>query len=114
MVGFQDPTVPCFLNWKNYLVPHIFDGDAFDWFEVGVSALNEDPVNAFILAVDQQLGKDDNVLRVAGTVRDLSRCNKNLNQVYSGDLNTVLVRYPNGPTDAKWSGFRTSFEYQTA
>ena len=63
---------------KNYLVPHIFDGNAFDWFEVGVSALNEDPVNAFILAVDEQLGKDDNVLRVAGTVRDLSRCKKKI------------------------------------
>ena len=79
MVGFQIHTVSCFQKRKkNYLVPHIFDGNAFDWFEVGVSALNEDPVNAFILAVDEQLGKDDNVLRVAGTVRDLSRCKKKI------------------------------------
>ena len=58
---------------KNYLVTHIFNGDPWNRVEFVVAASNDDAVNSFVLSVDVELSKNDDVLGVASTVCDLSR-----------------------------------------
>jgi hypothetical protein len=52
-------------------VPHVFDGDTRHGFEIFVSAVDEDTVDSFVLPVHVQLGEDDDVLGVTGTVGNL-------------------------------------------
>jgi hypothetical protein len=50
---------------------HIFDGNSGHLFEVLVSDVDEDTVDAFVLSVNHQLGEHHDVLGVAGAVGDL-------------------------------------------
>jgi hypothetical protein len=52
-------------------VSHVFDGDTRHGFEIFVSAVDEDTMDAFVLPVYVQLGEDDDVLSVTGTVGNL-------------------------------------------
>jgi hypothetical protein len=54
-----------------YFVPHVFDGDTRHGFEIFVSAVDEDTVDSLVLPVYVQLGEDDDVLSVTGTVGNL-------------------------------------------
>jgi hypothetical protein len=56
---------------KTNLMAHIFDGNSGHLFEVLVSDVDEDTVDAFVLSVNHQLGEHHDVLGVAGAVGDL-------------------------------------------
>ena len=58
-------------NMKINLVPHVFDGDTGQLLQVLVPNVDEDAVDALVLAVDEQLSEHDDVLGVTSPVGDL-------------------------------------------
>jgi len=54
-------------------VSHVLDRDPGHLLEVLVPDVDEDTVDALVLAVDVQLGEHDDVLRVASAVGDLKQ-----------------------------------------
>ena len=49
---------------------HVFNENTLHRFKIVASASNEDSVNTLVHSVDEELSKDDNVLRVQRTVGD--------------------------------------------
>ena len=58
---------------KTNLVSHVFDRDSGQLLQVLVANVDQDSVDALVLAVDVQLGEHDDVLRVASPVCDLKK-----------------------------------------